>query len=1138
MSKAFISNRNRIFSIFIILLLSFNVISQEIGFSILRNYSTKDDANLLSGFCCVQDNRGVVYVGASVLFEYDGVSWRTITIDNFGVVYDLAIGNDGKVYVVSLDEFGYLTTDELGRTKFKSLKPLLKDKDFKLGFSSTIQTTKDFIYFSTQNSILQYSPKENKINVCSTEIQPKSNFIFSNTYFVLERNGGMIKFNDKIHKTEFHSDFFKLNNAYSSGANYKDSTVIFTIPKMGVYSYNPNTNQQPQRVEIETDFFNDNYIKGTVFLKDGGYIIGSMNKGAMLFDKKGTELQHYHKSSKLQSNLVYDMNKDKSQNLWLCLDRGVSKTELGADLSYWDRTTGLDGMIMAIIRFKETLYIATSTGAYFIDKNNKIQVIGTEIFHQCWSFLITADGEKLLMGTQTGIFEIDKLRVKQIFKGKNATSLVQSAIHTNRIYSSSDEQFLSLKYENKQFKLEGLWSKFNELVFSMAEDKKGDIWVSSFTNGIVRITPDFENITVPKKIDYFVTKDGLPSLNNLLAFKYKDNIIWGTEKGLYRFNNKTSRFVAFDEFGKTFCDGTRDVYMFNEMPNNEVLICPTYTTDTLNVGILKKAPNAKLFWNYKPFKRIREKIVTYSYVDDRGIIWIATGENLYRYDKSKDNKDYEQAVNCMIRSVVTSNDSLLYGGNTLDSAFNNVTVLSTPLSLEYNSIAFEYATPFFDHEDENLYSYKLKGYDNQWSKWSIETKNKYEKLREGKYTFYVKSKNIYDKESTIASFSFVIKPPYYRTWWAYFIYAALIGLVIYLIVKLNISRLKKQNEDLELIIESRTNEISVQKEELQNQKEELLKQNDELVKLDEFKKGMTSMIVHDLKNPLNQILNVSPNVAPQKQLEVVQQSGRQMLSMVLNILDVHKYEDSEMELKLINNNLFSVVENVIHQVGFLADRKSIVIENNVATSIFILSDLDVTERIFVNLLSNAVKYTPLNGLIVISASKVNAGLVQIEVCDNGDGIPEDKKHLVFKKFSQIDAKNSGNVRSTGLGLTFCKLAVEAHGGEIGFYSNKDAGTTFWFHVKEGTGIYTGIEITEKQKTDEMLIFTENELAILQPILEKLVEFSIYESTDIEEILAQIKEPKTPTIIRWITEVESCMKNLNVDKYNSLKSIIR
>ena len=159
--------------------------------------------------------------------------------------------------------------------------------------------------------------------------------------------------------------------------------------------------------------------------------------------------------------------------------------------------------------------------------------------------------------------------------------------------------------------------------------------------------------------------------------------------------------------------------------------------------------------------------------------------------------------------------------------------------------------------------------------------------------------------------------------------------------------------------------------------------------------------------------------------------------MVLNILDVQKLEDAKMKIEFVDFSINSCLFDALNQVKLLYERKSITVENSIPNNLTVKGDAEIVQRVFINLLTNAIKYTPNNGIICFTypqGFQNLEGFVRVQISDNGQGITSDKLNSVFDKFVQIDAKKSGGIRSTGIGLTFCKLAVEAHGGQIGVES--------------------------------------------------------------------------------------------------------
>lgn len=1156
----------RLFLLIGLSLLSLISNSQEIGFPIIHNYTPKDYNNAPQVWSIVQDNRGIMYFGVRAgIMEYDGVSWRYISNEKQALSYAAEKDKSGKIYIAANGDFGYLKIDDKGNTVYKSLTPLIKDTSLELGIVWSVRHTSKFIYFLTYDAILQYTPLQENLQIFKADTNGRflGDFVFQDTYYArLARKGLMKVENNELIPTH-QSDFFKTKNSFNIALPYDSTTLLIPTRTEGLYLYQPSKNTPPRVFpHSELDFFTDNGIYSALSFQKEYFILGSLKKGALLLNKSGKSLQQYQ-SNLLQNDQIWSIATDTSQNIWFGLDNGISKTEHSQDLSYWNKNVGLKGSVQSIIRFHDTIFIATSTSVYFIDKKSQPQNIKNIPAGQNWCFLVVNNGKSLLVGTSEGIYELKGRKAELVYNSSHIFKIYQSIKNPNRLIAANYPFLTSLVYKNGKWIPEGQWDGVKDDIRGIIEDDNGEVWLGTLQKGVIRVTPNYDNITKPKKIRCYNTKDGFSSLLDILPYRFKNKVIWGTGEGLKYYNSRTDHFEPFDELGKRFCDGSSDVYIAKEMPDGKIWICPGYNQKA-DIGYLLPKSTGGYDWVYAPFRRIPEMSLSTLLIEPSGIVWIGGSEGLYRYDMSKDTKDYNQKFNCLIRKVVVGTDSLLYGGSAYDTTLAGLH--SATLEYRFNSLQFEVAAPFFDQEEKTLYSHKLIGYDKEWSEWNRETRKEYTNLREGTYTFQIKARNIYDVVSQISTYQITILPPWHRTFWAYILYVIASMSFIWLIININSRRLKAANIHLENIIKERTHEIAqknislelqkqkiqahdeeletfneelkVTNEELFYQREEILAQNEKLKKMDEFKQGMTSMIVHDLKNPLNSIINIPKSISPEKQVVIMQQWGKQMLNMVLNILDVHKYEEVKMHLLLKERQFALIALNSIQQIQFLLEQKEVTVINEIEPELVAKVDEEVIERVMVNLLTNAIKFTPVGENIVISSDRLSEEIVRISVTDKGDGIAEDKAHLVFQKFGQIIAKKSGGVRSTGLGLSFCKLAVEAHGGEIGFNSTAGIGTSFWFTLRLGK--VENIKIKPIAKSEEfekkLIPFTEEEKRVLEPIINQLKGFTIYETDDIEEILTVLNQSESENIQNWVSQIKKNIINLNQIRFLELLQI--
>jgi two-component system, sensor histidine kinase and response regulator len=240
--------------------------------------------------------------------------------------------------------------------------------------------------------------------------------------------------------------------------------------------------------------------------------------------------------------------------------------------------------------------------------------------------------------------------------------------------------------------------------------------------------------------------------------------------------------------------------------------------------------------------------------------------------------------------------------------------------------------------------------------------------------------------------------------------------------------------------------------ELQRQRRKLKENYERLRRLEELRDNLVHMIVHDLRSPLTGIsgfldlaLVLEKETLTEDGLEYLQTAKRSttaVIDMVSAVLDVSKMEAGEMKLHLAECDLVRMAVDLMSGMQSLKEGREMVLDTPPAP-VTVVADGDLILRVIQNLLGNALKFTPSNGRIRLSIEP-DEDRICVTVRDNGPGIPAEYLEKIFEKFGQVEARASQRKFSTGLGLTFCKLAVEAHGGSIGVKSEVDKGSTFWF----------------------------------------------------------------------------------------------
>ena len=253
----------------------------------------------------------------------------------------------------------------------------------------------------------------------------------------------------------------------------------------------------------------------------------------------------------------------------------------------------------------------------------------------------------------------------------------------------------------------------------------------------------------------------------------------------------------------------------------------------------------------------------------------------------------------------------------------------------------------------------------------------------------------------------------------------------------------------------------------------------QLQRMEEMRDSLTAMLVHDLRTPLTTMLgslemlndDSMGALEPELHKEVLTmstQGGHRLLNLINELLDISKMEAGEMKLRLDTLKVEVAIQSAIKSVAALDTGERAKLLTEIAPDLpLVQADEEIITRVLINLIGNALKFTPRTGTVTVGVRLANpkkegmreainltresplgekSDVVLFSVRDTGEGIPKEDLGKIFDKFGQVESRKAGRKMSTGLGLTFCRLAVEAHGGHIWVESELGVGSTFLFTV--------------------------------------------------------------------------------------------
>lgn len=776
-----------------------------------------------------------MYFGnAEGILEYDGNIWRLIPVSNNSVVRSIAVDSSGIIYVGAVGEFGFLSPNEKGLMTYHSLvnKLPLDEQDFRDVWKTYV--TADGIYFQTFSKLIRI--KKNTVKIWKPETSFHFSYFVRNKFYINEKGIGLKEMiGDELQLVNRGSVFADLR-IYSM-LSYPGNSILIATREKGLYLMKVNLSKNDSSITYLDTKSNEHLINdqvyGGVALKNEKFAFATLTNGVMIVGLDGEIVQVLNKKNGLQDDIVKYVATDNQNDLWVALGKGISHVEISSPLTTINDAQGLSGFVEDIIKHKGTLYVATSLGLFASVDNYFVPVNG--IKSQAWSLqkFITKTDTLLLASCEAGIFEIKNLS-SFLIQENFGFALRQSKNDPKRLYIGMIDGISSIKYENNSWIDEDYLKGIDIKIQSIAEDEKGDLWLGTPVNGVIKIKFNSGKISNDSLITSwnsvyniftYDTTNGLPEMENNIPYNFKNKIVFATDKGIYEFNEKRASFFQSSLLKSEI--GNSQVYRFAEKDSSSIWMFTVKANKVKETGVAYLDNHNVYTWYAQPFKKIADWEIHAIYPDENQITWLGAPDGLLRYDATI-KKEFAIPFNTLIREVRLEKDSVLFGGNfySKNDGINLPVILQADflkplIEYNYNTLTFYYSATNFSDNKNNTFSFYLEGHDKGWSEWSKKSEKEYSDLKEGEYIFHVKGKSIYGVEGIESTYAFKLLPPWYRTIWAYILYVIGFILFVYAIIRISVRRLVKAKNQLESIVKERTAEVVEQKHLIEEKHKEI-----------------------------------------------------------------------------------------------------------------------------------------------------------------------------------------------------------------------------------------------------------------------------------------------------------------------------
>ncbi len=788
----------------------------------IRNYRPEEYHGFFQNWCAEQDNRGVMYFGnGKGILEYNGKNWRRFFTEKVTTVLSMGKDSKGRIYVGGENEIGYLAPDSTGLVRFYSLMNRIPEKEQNFGYVWHVYTNESGIYFVAPEKVIKITPGKTKIYKPSTSFFTA--FMARGQFFIQDQTKGLfIEKSDSLVSTPGGENYCDIRAILPLGKKY-----LFATRNRGCFLYDDSTLPQAYNTQCNALFRESQLYKGVV-LPDSSFAFATNAGGIILMNRDGSVKNVINENYGLLSNLVYYLYVDKQGGLWACLGNGLSRIEASSPFTYFGKHYGINDVVQDLLIANNELYISCLDGLFVLKKSTfgkegflsahpqKFENLNTQVFTS------SAFGNGILFAGSGGVYFYDGKNFKLTFHFNNEICVKTSRFYKDLYYIGGSGFVYAVKKRNNRWIAHKIYDNGIEDFYFICEQKNGKIWAGTVNHGIFKF--DFtDTLKYNSGKEIYDSVKGIPKgMTEITCIN--NSLFAGTAKGIFKYNEKENKFIPANEFDSLLFSGKHSVYLLSSDSNNNIWSMYDKTI------CISRPDSGKYKLFDVPFRRLQFTDMYKILPGKDGIIWIGGTDGLIRYDE-KSKKNYKTEFYTVFYRIIAIKDTV-FSGTYFDS--NGFVTTTQPEQIKNtfrykgNAFIFEFAAPSFDNEESNTYSYFLEGFDEVWSDWTSENKKEYTNLPEGTYTFRVKAKNIYGTEGQEATYRFTVLAPWYRTWWAYFLFFILALIVIYLVVKFNTRRLRRANIKLESIVTQRTEELRNRNAEIMQQKEEIEAQRDEI----------------------------------------------------------------------------------------------------------------------------------------------------------------------------------------------------------------------------------------------------------------------------------------------------------------------
>lgn len=818
----------------------------SIGVPYIHNYPRKEYKAGTQNWSISQDQRGFMYfANNNGLLSFDGMTWQLHRMPNSSIVRSVYITPGGQIFVGAYNELGRMKTGKGGKKEFVSLKKYIPEEFHNFDDIWNINELDGKIVFQSYNSAFIYK-NDSTVSVLKAPSRFQNSFQVNDRLYFNDINEGLLEFTPNKLTPLDGCESIRGEEIWSIVPLRKGNELMICTLNKGIFIYNGKELKE-WRVPVN-GLLKEKQIFSAVIIRNSYIAIGTIQDGIFIVDEYGNIIQHINRQKGLQNNTILKAFADRDGNLWLGLDNGIDYLNINSPITFLQQTDGIGAGYTSII-YNGKIYLGTNQGLFVKDWNNDRndnnfrQIPGTN--GQVWYLGI--HDNVLLCGHNNGTYVIEGERSRLISKVPGAWKFHALAKFPGYLIGGTYSGLTYYKKQNGSWVYSGHIKGFDESFRIFEEDKNGDIWMSHGFKGLYKIKTG-NSIDSIRSFRFYTTKDGLPTNYNLNVYKIKGEIVVTSNAGIYQYNPENDKFEYSSYFNQLLSPLVDISYLKEDQSGNIWYVA--WTMSKTKTGVFRIQEDLSYKEVSAPFGLLTGRFISgfesiYTYSDDHTFFGTEDGfAHFSPHTNFHHVPDFSTYIN---RATALYLDSTFYYGSSLNNS-EEINPVKFSFPFKENAFRFSYTSPAYENQDNIEYSFKLSGYNNKWSEWSNISFNEYANLPPDDYIFSVKSRNQMGVESSVDSLEFTVRPPWYKSTYAYLIYfLILIGLILLTIwIILKRIEISKRKERLKHLHSYRQKEQEYRRQALVAEKKIINLKNDKL---------KTEMIHRD-KELANQTMNL------------------------------------------------------------------------------------------------------------------------------------------------------------------------------------------------------------------------------------------------------------------------------------------